>query len=54
MTNSMKDGALPGNTGPLDITSAAAGDQIALTWLERGGPAVSPPDCSAGFGSELV
>jgi two-component sensor histidine kinase len=53
-TNSMKYGALSAPTGTLDITSAADGDRIVLTWLERGGPAVSAPKVPDGFGSQLV
>ena len=53
-TNSMKYGALSEATGTLDITSAAEGDDIVLTWLERGGPAVKAPDQPVGFGSQLV
>ena len=53
-TNSMKYGALSEPTGTLDITSASEGDQMVLTWVERGGPAVARPDGPAGFGSQLV
>lgn len=53
-TNSMKYGALSEATGTLDITSAAEGEYIVLTWLERGGPAVEAPEQPAGFGSQLV
>ncbi len=53
-TNSMKYGALSAPTGTLDISSTAADEQIVLTWLERGGPAVDAPDGAAGFGSQLL
>jgi two-component sensor histidine kinase len=53
-TNSVKYGALSEATGTLNVTSATNGDQIVLTWLERGGPAVSTPNGPAGFGSQLV
>ena len=53
-TNSMKYGALSAPTGTLDITSTSEPDQIVLTWVERGGPAVEKPDSPAGFGSQLV
>ena len=55
-TNSMKYGALSDATGTLDISSATEleTEHIAMTWLERGGPAVEAPDSAAGFGSELV
>ncbi|WBH15299.1 sensor histidine kinase [Sphingomonas radiodurans] len=53
-TNSMKYGALSELTGTLDLSSATEGDQIVLTWVERGGPTVQAPDNPAGFGSQLV
>jgi len=53
-TNSMKYGALSAPTGTLDLSSATEGDEIVLTWLERGGPKVETPDGPAGFGSKLV
>ena len=53
-TNSMKYGALSAPTGTLDVTSASEPDQIVLTWVERGGPAVQAPDNPTGFGSQLI
>ncbi|WP_260597174.1 sensor histidine kinase [Sphingomonas endolithica] len=53
-TNSMKYGSLSDATGTLDITSTSEPDQIILTWLERGGPPVSPPDGPDGYGSKLI
>lgn len=53
-TNSMKYGALSNPTGTLDVASVTEGDHIVLTWLERGGPAVTAPDGAVGFGSKLV
>lgn len=54
-TNSMKYGALSLPTGTLDLSTTPDGTEIVMTWLERGGPAVSPPDGAAeGFGSKLV
>jgi len=53
-TNSMKYGALSDPTGTLDVSSAAEGDDISVTWVERGGPAVEAPGSPAGFGSQLV
>jgi two-component sensor histidine kinase len=53
-TNAMKYGALSVPTGTLDLSSQPDGDDIVLTWLERGGPAVSAPGGSEGFGSKLV
>ena len=53
-TNSMKYGALSAPTGTLDISSVTDGDDIVLTWLERGGPDVATPDGEGGFGSTLL
>lgn len=53
-TNSMKYGALSQATGTLDLTSATEQDKIVLTWVERGGPAVTAPDQTEGFGSQLI
>jgi two-component sensor histidine kinase len=50
----MKYGALSDATGTLDITSASEPEQIVLTWLEGGGPPVSPPDGPEGYGSKLI
>jgi two-component sensor histidine kinase len=41
-------------TGTLDMTSKADGEKIVLTWLERGGPPVTPPDGNENYGSKLV
>ncbi|UZK70197.1 PAS domain-containing protein [Sphingomonas sp. S1-29] len=53
-TNSMKYGALSEPTGTLDISSESDGDDIVLTWVERGGPPVVEPDAPDGFGSLLI
>ncbi|WP_247599523.1 sensor histidine kinase [Sphingomonas sp. PAMC26645] len=54
-TNSMKYGALSVPTGTLDLSSPPDGAELIITWLERGGPRVSPPESgSEGFGSKLV
>ena len=53
-TNSLKYGALSSGTGTLDITTAAKGAQLELTWMERGGPEVKAPPEISGFGSSLV
>jgi two-component sensor histidine kinase len=53
-TNSMKYGALSNPTGTLDVASVTEAEHIVLTWLERGGPTVEPPERPAGFGSQLV
>lgn len=53
-TNSMKYGALSVATGTLDVSSVTAGEDIVLTWLERGGPKVEAPEGPGGFGSKLA
>ena len=53
-TNSLKYGALSADSGTLDITSAAKGQQLELIWMERGGPDVETPPKDKGFGSTLV
>lgn len=53
-TNSMKYGALSAATGTLDVSSVAEGEDVILTWLERGGPPVQAPENAHGFGSKLV
>ncbi|VXD00351.1 sensor histidine kinase [Sphingomonas sp. 8AM] len=53
-TNSMKYGSLSVQTGTLDLSSVMEGEDLVLTWLERGGPPVEKPADVAGFGSKLV
>jgi two-component sensor histidine kinase len=53
-TNCMKYGALSVPEGTLDLTSAADGDDVVLTWIERGGPPVEAPNDNEGFGSKLI
>ena len=53
-TNSMKYGALSAPTGTLDISNTSEGDDLVLTWLERGGPEVEMPDGDGGYGSTLL
>ena len=56
-TNAIKYGALSNDTGTIALTwtLAGAGDDAAfeLTWKERGGPTVIPPQ-KRGFGSTLI
>ncbi|WP_426128849.1 sensor histidine kinase [Pararhizobium sp. PWRC1-1] len=53
-TNSMKYGALSIDTGILDLSGSTEGDEVTLTWTERGGPAVESPDGAEGYGSKLL
>ncbi|MDB5741530.1 MAG: histidine kinase [Alphaproteobacteria bacterium] len=52
-TNSLKYGALSVETGLLDVSSDSQGDEVIITWTERGGP---PADCptGTGYGARLV
>jgi len=53
-TNSMKYGALSAPEGTLDVSSTTKAANVIITWLEHGGPPVTKPGASAGFGSKLV
>lgn len=53
-TNSMKYGALSAPGGTLDISSVTANGEIALRWLESGGPTITERSEPEGFGSRLV
>lgn len=55
-TNAVKHGALSVRNGHLRIAwwiEDADGGQVHLTWREREGPPVSPPD-AGGFGTEMI
>ncbi|MGH6664520.1 MAG: sensor histidine kinase [Pseudolabrys sp.] len=52
-TNAAKYGALSTPEGRIDISWRESGDGIAVDWVERGGPAVSPPS-RRSFGSNLI
>lgn len=53
-TNAAKYGALSVTDGWIAIEVAARGDVVAITWRERGGPAVTAPMTEDGFGSQLL
>ena len=53
-TNSLKYGSLSADTGTLDVSTRATGDDIVLVWMERGGPPVDASRQGQGFGSKLV
>ncbi len=53
-TNSLKYGALSMDTGSLDLSGLTDDDEVTLTWTERGGPAVEPPNDAGGYGSKLL
>lgn len=52
-TNALKYGALSRPEGEVDLSWTMADGNLALRWLESGGPAVTPPTRS-GFGSRLL
>jgi len=53
-TNAAKYGALSEDSGTVDVSSNAEGDDIIITWTERGGPPVVAPVTPGGFGSDLI
>ena len=52
-TNAVKHGALSADGGRVDIVWGVQSKTLRLTWTERGGPAVVPPE-RTGFGSNLL
>jgi PAS domain S-box-containing protein len=52
-TNAGKFGALSTDRGRIDVYWRTEGDTLTLGWIERDGPAVSPP-VQQGFGSTVV
>lgn len=53
-TNSAKYGALSSDCGTVDIAIADNGDEVALSWIERNGPAIPAEPAETGFGTRLV
>jgi len=53
-TNAAKYGALSTPTGRIDVDCSAQGDQLIVTWTERGGPPIRDQSNSEGFGSLLA
>lgn len=53
-TNAAKYGALSTATGHVAFDSELRGDELVLTWTERGGPAVERCPQSEGFGTLLA
>lgn len=53
-TNAAKYGALSVDDGGVDISCTEDEDYFALTWSERGGPIVSGPNQTEGFGTLLA
>jgi two-component sensor histidine kinase len=52
-TNAGKYGALSVDTGQVDVRWRLEGDSFVMSWAERNGPPVSPPE-RHGFGSTVV
>jgi PAS domain S-box-containing protein len=52
-TNAGKYGALSTDTGRVDIGWGTEGDTFTMSWTERDGPPVSPPE-RRGFGSTVI
>jgi two-component sensor histidine kinase len=52
-TNAGKYGALSVEAGGVDVCWRVDSDMFAMTWTERGGPPVSPPE-RGGFGSTVI
>jgi len=52
-TNAIKYGALSVPTGHVEVRWRADDGRFALTWRERGGPAVAVPE-RRGFGSRMI
>ena len=53
-TNATKYGALSASDGTVTLTIRTGPDTHDLIWQERGGPVVSPPTTTGGFGSQLI
>ncbi|WP_245516157.1 sensor histidine kinase [Ancylobacter aquaticus] len=53
-TNSTKYGALSSDEGKVEITWAVREQQLELDWQETGGPSISGPPSTSGFGSKLA
>jgi two-component sensor histidine kinase len=53
VTNAIKHGALSREEGRVDISWRANGGNLTITWAERDGPEISPPE-QRGFGTRLV
>jgi two-component sensor histidine kinase len=53
-TNAAKYGALTEDQGAVDVSWSRAGDDLVMTWRERGGPPVTAEPMKKGFGSTLT
>ncbi|TWT11852.1 sensor histidine kinase [Reyranella sp. CPCC 100927] len=53
-TNAAKYGALSLSTGSVTVDCTVVGDDMLMTWQERGGPPLAGPPESEGFGGQLA
>jgi len=53
-TNASKYGALSTDNGIVSVLVEEDGDDVQITWLERGGPAVAGDPARTGFGTRLT
>lgn len=53
VTNAIKHGALSREEGRIDISWRTRGGNLTITWAERNGPEIAPPE-QRGFGTRLV
>lgn len=53
-TNSIKYGALSQEGGTLDVRCTEHDDEVVVVWTEQGGPSVTAPAGTMGYGSKLV
>ena len=53
-TNSLKYGALSSSSGTVNIECADEEADTVVIWTEHGGPSVTEPDGTQGFGSKLI
>jgi PAS domain S-box-containing protein len=52
-TNSAKYGALSSPTAKLEISVATDAETLQMRWIERGGPPITKPTGTGGFGAQL-
>lgn len=52
-TNAVKYGALKAERGLVELNWQTQGEHLAITWSERGGPPITRPPKSTGFGMRL-
>ncbi len=53
ITNAIKYGAFSNDCGTVEVRISQDGENIIITWKERGGPPVQPPN-GEGFGTRMI